>query len=53
MTIKPATPKITVAVSAWNASGLNSEMRPYLQRGFVVKNIAVGDGFKVVIMEKY
>lgn len=53
MTIKPATPKITVAVSGWSTSELNSEMRPYLQRGFIVKNVTAGDGARVVIMEKY
>jgi hypothetical protein len=53
MTIKPATPKITVAVSGWGTSELNSNMKPYLQRGFIVKNIAAGDGGRIVIMEKY
>lgn len=53
MTIKPATPKITVAVSGWDTSELNSNMKPYLQRGFIVKNIAAGDGGRIVIMEKY
>lgn len=53
MTVKPATPKATIIVSGWDTPELNGKIKPYLQKGYVVKNVAAGDGARVVIMEKY
>jgi hypothetical protein len=53
MTVKPATPRHTIVVSGWTTYEINYNMKPYIQKGYVVKNLAVGDGFRVVVMEKY
>jgi len=53
MTVKPAVPKATIAISGWSTSELNTNIKPYLKVGYIVKNISAGDGARIVIMEKY
>ncbi len=53
MTVKPAIPIKTVAVSGWNTTELNENMKPYLKAGYIVKNVSAGDSARIVIMEKY
>lgn len=53
MTVKPAQPKHTVIVSGWSTRELNNNMSSYLKAGYIVKNMAAGDGARVVVMEKY
>lgn len=53
MTVRPATPKATIVVSGWSTPELNINMKPYIRQGYTVKNLAAGDGCRIVVMEKY
>lgn len=53
LTVKPAQPKATVVVSGWATSELNANMKPYIQKGYIVKNMSAGDGARCVVLEKY
>lgn len=53
MTVKPVTPKNTIVVSGWSLADLKNNMKPYLKSGYIVKDISVGEGCRVVVMEKY
>jgi hypothetical protein len=53
LTVKPAIPKATIVVSGWATSELNNNIKPYLKAGYIVKNVAAGDGARVVVLEKY
>lgn len=53
MTVKPATPRKTIVVGGYDTSSLNENIKPYIQKGFIVKNISAGDGVRIVVMEKY
>lgn len=51
--VKPKLPRNTIIVSAFSTPELNEKIRPYLNRGFIVKNLSVGDGGRSVILEQY
>ena len=53
MTIKPATPQSTIVISGWTTTELNENIKPYIKKGFIIKNLAVGDGARAVVLEKY
>ena len=53
MSVKPVTPKAAIIVSGWSTSELNTNIKPYLKWGYIVKNVSAGDGARVVVMEKY
>jgi len=53
LTFKPAVPKATIAISGWSTKELNTNIKPYLKAGYIVKNISTGDHARIVIMEKY
>lgn len=53
MTIKPAVPINTIIISGWSTSELNTQIKPYLKSGYIVKNLSAGDGCRIVTLEKY
>jgi len=53
MTVKPATPKATVIVGGWTTSELNENIKPWIKKGYVAKDLTAGDGGRFLILEKY
>lgn len=53
MTVKPATPKATIIVGGWTTSELNENIKPWIKKGYVAKDLTAGDGGRFVILEKY